>query len=308
MAQQGAGFFDRLKKIRLERTPYPKRDSTMEGTPRREGTSAQVPLVDLVPPKMTENKNKRKDRSKKHSSPRYSPKRSRPTSSEVRVSSVNQLFAPDLSFFKGMNFSLSPAERGVMNLSSTDELAAACVEMQSRALVFAKTMRAEIAKGYAIEILKLKKELATSANSLKVVLDANSVQADKLKKVESERNSLRMKCEELTKEKEKLFSDLTGFEQNLGEATLAHDKAVSEKVQMELELIELKDYVLTVHSEGFNQAVRQAILLYGVPVENELDSGKDVYSGRLVSIDDISSVAIEAPPTTTILYEEGPGS
>jgi len=52
-----------------------------------------------------------------------------------------------------------------------------------------------------------------------------------------------------------LASDLKDLKQNLTEVTLVHDDATLEKAQLELEMVELKDYVLVVHFERFNQAV-----------------------------------------------------
>ena len=90
------------------------------------------------------------------------------------------------------------------------------------------------------------------------------------------------------------------MEQSLTEATLAHDNVVLEKVQNEIELVELNDYVLTTFSKSVNQVVRQVILLYGVPSDQKLDSGKDVYEGQLVAIEDICTTNLDEgndPPT-----------
>jgi len=62
---------------------------------------------------------------------------------------------------------------------------------------------------------------------------------------------------------------------------------VSEKTRLELELNDLKDYMLKVHSQFFKQAICQAVLLYGIPEQNEMDENKDVYNRRLVSIEEI---------------------
>lgn len=72
-----------------------------------------------------------------------------------------------------------------------------------------------------------------------------------LKKVEQERDALKAYCEGLKKENEKLSGKIRDLEQSLSEATLAHDEAVSEKVQMEIELNKLKDCVPIVHTESF---------------------------------------------------------
>jgi len=77
------------------------------------------------------------------------------------------------------------------------------------------------------------------------------------------------------RKKERLTVELKRAEGNLAEAAFTHDGTVSEMVQLELEVNELKDYVLIVHSESFWQVVPQAVLLYSVPEDNEMDENKD---------------------------------
>jgi len=55
---------------------------------------------------------------------------------------------------------------------------------------------------------------------------------------------------------------------------------------------------------GFQTSCSQAILMYGIPSENELDLGKDVYDGRLVVIEDISSTNVEVGDEPPIGDEE----
>lgn len=61
--------------------------------------------------------------------------------------------------------------------------------------------------------------------------------------------------------------------------------------------------MLIVHSQSFQQVIRQVVLLYGVPEQNEMDEDedKDVFNGRLVPIDEI--LAENAPETTTVFYK-----
>lgn len=105
----------------------------------------------------------------------------------------------------------------------------------------------------------------------------------------------------MKKERKRLSKGLKSTEDNLAKATSAHDEAMSETIQMELELNKLKDYVLTVHSQSFRQVVHQAVLLYGVPEHNEMVKNKDVYNGQLVPIEEIPTPATHE--TTTILDE-----
>jgi len=154
------------------------------GTPRPTIPSSPK-YADQVPP-VDDKKGKRKDREKKPSSSRHSPKRARQKGGVSGLSNIEQLFAPDFAFYKGVNFSLSSAERGPVNVASTEELANAYFEMQSRTLAFAKVLHAEWSKGSSSEVARFTKELASSSNSLKAALDANTVQGEALKKAEAE--------------------------------------------------------------------------------------------------------------------------
>ena len=55
----------------------------------------------------------------------------------------------------------SSVERELLNAASTEELGDAFLEMQSRALAFAKVLRLEWSNGSSSEVAKLKKELVT---------------------------------------------------------------------------------------------------------------------------------------------------
>jgi len=309
MAQRGPAFLDRLKKIKEVREAIEK--VAGEG-------SAPVSYPDQVSPPPDAEKRKRKEkkekpkedkkgRDKKASSSQPSPKRSRlsapDTSKELEETDkgiVKSLFAADLNFAKGANMSLPSAERKTLSGSSTVELVNTCLEMHSRTL---KVLRAHVLKGGVAELVKIKEELSVSMASLKESRAANAVLGEvlrvaelNLKKVEQERDALRAYSEGVKKNNEKLLVDVRELEQSLFEATLAHDEAVSEKAQMEIELNELKDYVLDLHKESFGQAVRQVIFLYGVLEQNDMDSDKDVFNGRPVPISEIPTVADDAAP------------
>lgn len=92
----------------------------------------------MAPPPIDDKKNKRKDRGKKPLSSRHSLKKARTESQGAGLSN-----AEHFAFFKGINFSLSFADRGAVNVASTEELANAYFEMQSRTLAFAKVLHIE---------------------------------------------------------------------------------------------------------------------------------------------------------------------
>ncbi|ESW12919.1 hypothetical protein PHAVU_008G152700 [Phaseolus vulgaris] len=66
------------------------------------------------------------------------------------------------------------------------------------------------------------------------------------------------------------------------------------KVSIEVELEQLQDNVLTMCRESFNQAVRQAHMLYqGLPADGDFDVNKDVLEGCLLAFDEL--VALRNP-------------
>jgi len=49
---------------------------------------------------------------------------------------------------------------------------------------------------------------------------------------------------------------------------------------LEQQLVDLKDYILGMHAEVFNQSVCQTIFLDGMSAnDNEFDLGKDIFQG-----------------------------
>jgi len=102
-----------------------------------------------------------------------------------------------------------------------------------------------------------------------------------------------------------LVVNLKKSKENFVEATLSHDEVVLERFRLEAKVNDLKDYTLKTHSQSFIPAIRQAILLYGILEENELDENKVVYNGQLLWIDDIPfGVAHE---DTTVLDDTSSG-
>jgi len=150
--------------------------------------------------------------------------------------------------------------------------------MQSRTLAFANVLHAEWSKGSSSEVARLTQELSSSSDSLKVALDANTIQGEALRKAEAEQEALRVQLGASERRVRDLASDLKKAEDNFAEAISAHNEVVSEKARLDLDLAGLKDCVLKVHSQTFKQAIRQAVLLYGILEDNELDENKDVYN------------------------------
>jgi len=107
-----------------------------------------------------------------------------------------------------------------MNVVSTNEPASAFLEMQIRALIFAKVLRVQLSKGSSSMVARLKKELSTFGVLLKAALDTNSVQAKDLQKMKYECDTLRAKFEALEKESNKLSGNLKSAEENLSRPRL----------------------------------------------------------------------------------------
>jgi len=171
-------------------------------------------------------------------------------------------------------------------------------------LVITKVVRAHVLKGGVAKLTKIKKEFSVSNSSLKEASDANVALGEalratelNLKKAKQERDARRVYSEGIKKTNEKLSADVRELEQSLSEATLAHYDAVSEKAQVEIELNELKDYIIDLHKESFSQVVRQEVFIYGVPEQNEMDPDKDIFNGRLVPIKEIPTADEDAAPS-----------
>jgi len=244
MAQQGDYFMEKLRHIKAERKTLGDKAS---------GSVAYIPPspvhLDRDPQPAPDKKSKRK--AKKHSAARHSPKKARVEVLSSALNNRDQLFTPNLGFYKGVNMSLSSVERGALSATSTEELGDAVLEMQSCALAFAKVLRLEWSKGSSSEVAKLKKELAVSNESLQTALDANTTQGKALQKAESDREVLRSQLETSEKERDRLSTELKNTKETLAEATAAHDQEVSTSVQLQVEVNDLKDYVLSVHSGAF---------------------------------------------------------
>jgi len=322
IAQRGSAYLDRLKKIKKDCVATEK---VVGGST----TKTHSPFPDQAPPPPDSEKRKRKSKDKprdekkgkekKESSSQPSLKRSRlsvPSSSkdlaETDKGLVESLFGLGLNFAKGTSVALSSAEKKAFTGCSTIDLVNSCLEMHSRSLAMTKVIRAHVLKGGVAELARMKEELLASSQSLKESREANSALGEalrtaevNLKKVEQERDALRAYSEGVKKSNERLSTDVRELEQFLSEATLAHNEAVSEKAQLEIELNDLKDYVLDLHKEAFSQVVCQAVFLYGVPEQNDMDPDKDVFNGFLVPIKGIPTAAEDPTPKETNRQDDG---
>ena len=110
-------------------------------------------------------------------------------------------------------------------------------------------------------------------------------------KLEARCGELERKEEELTAKLSRQHEELHGVIQDRDNTLLMKDGNIA---RLEQEVVVLKDYVLNVAEEGFNQAVRQAVLLYGVPADNnKFDVGKEVYEGQLIPIEDMPDKGVD---------------
>jgi len=108
--------------------------------------------------------------------------------------------------------------------------------------------------------MEAKFALQDQVNKLTSELSASKSDISKL---ETRCGELERKEEELTAKLSRQHEELHGVIQNRDDALLVKDESI---VKLEHEIATLKDCVLNVAEEGFNQAVRQAVLLYGVPL------------------------------------------
>ena len=112
---------------------------------------------------------------------------------------------------------------------------------------------------------------------------------------------LRSQLEASEKERDRLSTELKNTKETLAKATAAHDQEMSTRVQLQAEVNDLKDYVLSVHFGAFRQFVRQAVLLYEVPENNNMDENKEVFNGHPVPIKDLPPLSTRETTTTAVL-------
>ena len=229
-----------------------------------------------------------------NSSRRRSPKRAKTSTLEVGTSKGGQLVSHDLAFPKGVNISLTSVESDVLTASSKEDLMTDWFELQSRALATAPFLSNEVSREPTKEVEDLKIKLADSKSSLKLAIESNASLNDKVTKLTTDLatsqvdiDDLKIRCGDLEKRDKDRLAEVRQVEEKLIEITQDRDEViverddfVSQRNRLEQELVYLKYYIHGVHVEGFNQAMCQVVLLYGILVEdNEFDLGKDVFQG-----------------------------
>ena len=308
MAQAGAS--DILTKLRLEKAQR-AREAAKGASSSAGKVSAsiqQVPPVDLVPPPVEKKQRKRKSKSKeKHQdAPERTPKRAKTLGGGAGNSGGHALVSHDLEFHKGVNVALTHTEKDVLlSCFKGGNFMTDLLELQARVMAAVRLLAHERSQGSAKELEDLKSKLAESRGSLKKVLEAKFALQDQVTKLTSELSAsksdiskLETRCGELERKKEELTAKLSrqheelhGVIQDRDDTLLMKDEHIA---RLEQEVVALKDCVLNVAEEGFNQAVRQAVLLYGVPADsNKFDVGKEVYEGQLIPIEDMPDKGVD---------------
>jgi len=102
---------------------------------------------------------------------------------------------------------------------------------------------------------------------------------------ETDIDELKSRCGDLEKKEEAHFAEMSALERKMldiaqerDDTIIEKDEVVAQRNKVEQELINLKDYILSIYEEGFNQALDQVVLLYGVSAnDNGFDIGKDVF-------------------------------
>jgi len=292
MAQAGAS--DMLTKLRLEKAQR-AREAAKGASSSATKTSAptqQVPPVDLVPLVVEKKQRKRKSKSKekRQDAPERIPKRAKTLGEDVGSSGGKTLVSHDLEFYKGVNVALTQIENEVLlSCFKGGDFMTDLLELQARAMAVVRLLAHERSQESAKELEDLKLRLADSRGALKKVMEAKFALQDQVNKLTTELSAsksniskLETRCGELEKKEEELMAKLSrqheelhGVIQDCDDALLVKDENIA---RLEQEIVALKDCVLNVAEEGFNQAVQQAVLLYGVPADgNKFDVEKEVY-------------------------------
>jgi len=298
-----------LTKLRLEKTQR-TREAAKGASSSVVRTSASHPAqqvfpVDLVPPSVEKKQRKRKSKSKekRQDAPERTPKKAKTLGEDVGSSGSKALVSHDLELHKGVNVALTQTENEVLlSCFKRGDFMTDLLELQARAMAAVRLLAHERSQESAKELEDLKLRLADSRGALKKVMEAKFAQ-DQVNKLTSELSAsksdiskLEMRCGELERKEEELTAKLSrqheelhGVIQNRYDALLVKDETIA---KLEHEIATLKDCVLNVAEEGFNQAVRQAVLqavlLYGVSVDgNQFDVEKEVFQGQLIPIEDM---------------------
>jgi len=155
---------------------------------------------------------------------------------------------------------------------------------------------------FSEEVEDLKRKLADSRGALKKSLEAKFTLTDQVAKLttklaasDTDIEGLKARCGDLDRREEARLVEMSQREEKILKITQERDDTITERDEVimhgnniEHELIDLKDYILSIHEEGFNQAICQEVLLYGVPVEdNRFDIGKDVFQSQIIPVDDM---------------------
>ncbi|BAT88215.1 hypothetical protein VIGAN_05166300, partial [Vigna angularis var. angularis] len=105
------------------------------------------------------------------------------------------------------------------------------------------------------------------------------------KELSSSLNSWKNRCFQ-AKEKER------SVRHELMDMSVAHVEEKHAWEKTSLELVELQQYILVEHEEGFHKVFWQAALLFDILANERFDVKNDVYKKSLVSINDIPEVDV----------------
>ncbi|QCD84351.1 hypothetical protein DEO72_LG2g4703 [Vigna unguiculata] len=279
---------DLFRQIRLQIITGEK-EMVVENPPTNDQKVEVMEAVrDLQPSPAEEKKHKRKEKPSQHNFPSQFPKRKRTSSS----GNSSALMLANLRMRDGLSISLTTSELEVVDNSNREALLESFLEFQSRAIVVARHLGADLKNNLMVELESAKSDLANAQKRIDEMSHKESLLNKELDKLKREKLNLLTNCSswetwclQAENEEEEAKAKITQLKQDLSDMTSAR---ADDRRKLASELFQLKKCLLAQHEEGFAKALRQAALLFKIPPDDDrFGVDQDVYHGKLVSINDI---------------------
>ena len=299
----GVGQKSRFFLLREKLNERKKSGDPMAGTSAAIQSKIGAGTSSPRPPPVAEKKRKKTTPKDGGSSRLSSPKRSRVSED----ASYQRLMGSEMQIYDGMSITISQEEANLITETPVPTLMKAFAEYQSRALVIGRHIGHELIKvgeteDLEAEVALLKKQLR-AANSEKEKFSGELGDCQKqLQQATSDRKSWRNRCLEAEEKVKKTVEEVSALKRALTEMKTAN-------ADLDKEVWELRESVVEEHELGFRKALRQAALLFEIPLDDDhFDVGKDVYQKSLVRIEDIPPIPNQSedmPSTPSTEAAEG---
>jgi len=207
---------------------------------------------------------------------------------ELRSSFVRQssMLNPSLQVAQALKFDLRPEDESVLAVVPTANLIEELLELQSLAVVVGKTLGEKLKRTSMVLVLKLKTELAKSANSFKATVATAKECKEKMRQDQ-------MAAEEV---QEALKSEHARVEAERNQLLKEKVDAKEKEKTLVAEMEKCHSFMLRINEEIFWQGVRQVAFYNGVSAnEPRYDLNKDVLYEKLVPLVRVKLIALSRP-------------